>query len=227
MANAHMVASPYDAPTRQLPRPTGAAGKARTTTYSFATIPAAQTAPTRKLGKLRNGDGGEGRGLQDLGLLVLRLLVGLSFLYHGLQHLTKWFDGQGLEGTRQMLEQGGWKQVQVAATMLGVSEVGGGALIILGLATPLAAAAVLAAIADAWLWKYSNQMHPHYADLEVESLLAVATAAVILSGPGRWAVDRNTGWATRPRYGSFLCLVLGLVAAGVTWFVLHGGNPFK
>lgn len=192
-------------------------------TYAFATIPPARAnGDTERLRRPREYR----RGTLDLGLLGLRLTVGLTFLYHGLQKLAGWFHGPGLDGTRHMLEQGGWKHIELSTAMLTVSEVGGGALIILGLATPLAAGAVLASISTAWLWKQGMAPDFQYRPVELESILAGAAASLILTGPGRLSFDRNRGWAVRPSWGSFVCLVLALGAAAAGWIFLHGGNPF-
>ncbi|MFF0455427.1 DoxX family protein [Nocardia africana] len=192
-------------------------------TYAFATIPPARAnGDTERLRRPREYR----RGTLDLGLLGLRLTVGLTFLYHGLQKLAGWFHGPGLDGTRHMLEQGGWKHIELSTAMLTVSEVGGGALIILGLATPLAAGAVLASISTAWLWKQGMAPDFQYRPVELESILAGAAASLILTGPGRLSFDRNRGWAVRPSWGSFVCLVLAFAAAAGGWIFLHGGNPF-
>ncbi|MBO0852659.1 MAG: DoxX family protein [Nocardia sp.] len=197
--------------------------------YSFATIPPAPgngngngNGKTERLRRPREYR----RGTVDLGLLCLRLTVGLTFLYHGLQKLAGWFDGPGLDGTRHMLEHGGWKHIEVSTAMLATSEVGGGALIVLGLATPLAAGAVLASIADAWLWKQGMASGFQYKPVELETILAALAGTLILTGPGRLSFDRNRGWAVRPAAGSFLVLILALVAAALGWIFLHGGNPF-
>ena len=41
----------------------------------------------------------------SFGLLILRLVVGLSLAAHGAQKLFGWFGGHGLAGTGQFLEQ--------------------------------------------------------------------------------------------------------------------------
>src|SRR5690606_34143836 len=140
-----------------------------------------------------------------------------------------WFDGPGIDGTRQMMEKGGWDHPSLSAAMLIAGEVGGGILLILGLATPLAAGAVLAVILDAWAWKQG--MHPDFqytqgtGAVEIETILAGTAAVIILTGPGRWALDRSRGWATRPAWGSFVVLLLAIAAAAGAWWYLHGGNP--
>jgi putative oxidoreductase len=206
----------------------GAAGRHAagpdTPAYPFASIPPAPPPSTERRRTHRRPE--TGRGTTDFGLLGLRLVVGLTFLYYGLQKLAGWFNGPGLDGTQHFLEHGGWKHVGLSAALLTVSEVGGGALIVLGLATPLAAGAVLASITDAWLWKLSMRSGVAYAPVELESILAGLSAALILTGPGRWSFDRNRGWATRPFIGSIAALVLALAAAAGGWIYLHGGNPF-
>ncbi|MQY23305.1 hypothetical protein NRB20_64330 [Nocardia sp. RB20] len=214
----------YEAAKSELPDADEVREGDSASTYSFASIPPAPTGDGSRRIRLARTD--SRRGTQDLGLLVLRLVIGLTFLYHGLQKLAGWFHGPGLSGTRDMLSSGGWKHVELSASMLTVAEVGGGVLIILGLATPLAAGAVLASISDAWLWKQGMSSGFQYKTVELESILAGLAAALILTGPGRLAFDRGRGWATRPRYGSFVVLILALVAAAVSWFYLHGGNPF-
>ncbi|WP_067544644.1 DoxX family protein [Nocardia crassostreae] len=100
-------------------------------TYGFASIPPAPAAPGDAPSRpLRRDDR---RGTLDLGLLVLRLVIGGTFIYHGLQKLTGWFHGPGLEGTKNMMENGGWDQPSVAASLLIVGELGGGILVVLGL----------------------------------------------------------------------------------------------
>ncbi|MEV6340764.1 DoxX family protein [Nocardia vinacea] len=199
--------------------------------YSYASIPPAPNAsgaePSRPL-RRRNGDAR--RGTLDFGLFVLRLVVGGTFIYHGLQKLTGWFHGAGLDGTRDMMASGGWDHATLSTILVIAGEVGGGGLLVLGLATPLAAGAVLAVIIDAWLWKQGMIPGFQYksavkSGVELESILAGTAVVLLLTGPGRLSFDRNRGWATRPAYGSFVVLILAVAAAIGTWYWLHGGNP--
>ncbi|MGW5374402.1 DoxX family protein [Nocardia sp. NPDC003999] len=253
------VTSPYDSPTEQFERvdpaqrpqlskdvprteeelglepevpTTGAnrtaAGATAAPTYDYASIPPAP-APPSDTARLRRRNGEVRRGTLDLGLLLLRLVVGVTFLYHGLQKLTGWFHGPGLDGTRDMMERGGWDHPSVSALLVTAGEVGGGALLILGLLTPLAAGAVLAVILDAWAWKQGMAPGFQYkagpGAVEYESVLAGVSAVIILTGPGRLSFDRNRGWAIRPASGSFVILLLAVAAAVGAYWYLHGGNP--
>jgi putative oxidoreductase len=243
--------SPYDNPTEELPDTltvsiprTGADFDAATEhlptypeaetqpTYSFASIPPSTTVPGEppRSRPGRGYDTSYGRGTLDLGLLLLRLVVGGTFVGTGLMKLTGWWHGDGITGTRHALEHMGWKQPKVSGMLVTVAELGGGAFIVIGLLTPLAAAAVLAVAIDAWLTLQHTQHGltynvAHNPGIPLTILLGVGAAAIILTGPGRIAVDVGRGWATRPRAGSFLLFLTAIVAAVLVWIFLHGGNP--
>ena len=74
----------------------------------------------------------------DLGLLLIRLVIGLLFVGHGAQKLFGWFGGYGLKGTAGWLESMNMKPGILMALMAGLSEFIGGLLFVLGLLTPLA-----------------------------------------------------------------------------------------
>ncbi|MBJ8343424.1 DoxX family protein [Antrihabitans sp. YC2-6] len=205
--------------------------------YAFEpehTVPPAATAGTGARAGARKRaraieDDTKGRGTLDLGLLILRLTVGGIFLFHALQKLTGWWNGPGLDGVEKGLSSGGWDQPKLMSILLTVGELGGSILLILGLATPLAAGAVLAIIIDAWLVKQAGTPGLQFSGdqgVELETLLLGASAGLILTGPGRIALDGRRGWATRPAAGSLLVLVAAIIAAACTWVFLHGGNPF-
>jgi putative oxidoreductase len=73
---------------------------------------------------------------------VLRVLIGGLFIGHGTQKLFGWFGGHGLEGTSGFFEGLGLKPGKRNAVVAGVAEAGGGALLVAGIAEPLAAAAI-------------------------------------------------------------------------------------
>src|SRR3954452_1167487 len=77
----------------------------------------------------------------DLGLLMLRLVVGLTLAAHGAQKFG-WFGGPGLAGTAGFFEGLGFTPGRRHALAAGGFETGGGLLLALGLLTPLAATLV-------------------------------------------------------------------------------------
>src|SRR3954470_10601956 len=79
-----------------------------------------------------------------VGLLILRLAVGLIMAAHGSQKLFGWFGGGALRGTGAMMEKLGMRPGRLFAIAAGLGELGGGVLLALGLVTPLAAAAIVA-----------------------------------------------------------------------------------
>lgn len=84
----------------------------------------------------------------DVALLVFRVAVGAVFLAHGWNHI---FGGGRIAGTGRWFESLGMRPGVVHAWLASVSEVAAGVLLILGLLTPLAGAAVVGVMAVAWI----------------------------------------------------------------------------
>src|SRR6476660_4951695 len=76
--------------------------------------------------------------MMDLGLLIIRLVIGLLFIGHGAQKLFGWFGGYGLKGTGGWMESIGIKPGVPMAFLAGMTELLGGLLFAAGLLTPLA-----------------------------------------------------------------------------------------
>ncbi|WP_314304328.1 DoxX family protein [Brevibacillus parabrevis] len=73
--------------------------------------------------------------MMDLGLLIIRLVIGLSFAGHGAQKLFGWFGGYGLKGTGGWLESIGVKPGVAMALLAGLAELVGGLLFAAGVGT--------------------------------------------------------------------------------------------
>ena len=78
----------------------------------------------------------------EAGFLLVRVVLGAIMAAHGAQKLFGWFGGPGLAGTGGWLGSMGFKPARLLAVVVGLAEFGGGALLALGLLTPLGAAAV-------------------------------------------------------------------------------------
>lgn len=126
----------------------------------------------------------------DLGLLVLRLGVGLPFALHGFQKLFGWFGGGGLSRTAAWFASLGFGRGRAAAILAGTSEIVGGIGIALGLLTPLAAAAVVGTMmtaafvnnAESGFWSVAKGW-------ELNGYLIVVAAALAVAGPGAFSFD--------------------------------------
>jgi putative oxidoreductase len=132
----------------------------------------------------------------DIGRLLLRLTIGGTFFVHGTQKLFGWFGGYGPDGTGQFFESLGLRPGRRNALAAGATESGGGILIALGLATPVAAAGLSAVMITALrtaVWK--DGIKP--ATGEHELLLATGALALTETGPGAPSLDSALGLERR------------------------------
>jgi putative oxidoreductase len=82
-----------------------------------------------------------------MGRLLLRVTVGVFFVGHGTQKLFGWFGGRGLDDRRRV--RGRLRPGKANALVAGSAEAGGGALLVAGLATPLATSILVATMLTA------------------------------------------------------------------------------
>jgi putative oxidoreductase len=153
----------------------------------------------------------------ELGLLVLRVVVGALFLGHGSQKLFGSFGGSGLEGTGGFFESLGLHPGRRLALAAGLAEMAGGLLFALGLLTPLAAALIIAVMSIAIASvHWPNGLWVSKGGFEYNLVLIAVAFSVTSIGAGRWSLDRLLGldvagpdWAL----GALLAGVLGAIAA--------------
>ncbi|MGW4824566.1 DoxX family protein [Streptomyces sp. NPDC004227] len=157
----------------------------------------------------------------DAGLLVLRLALGLTMAAHGVQKLFGWFGGGGVDGTGQFFAASGYPSPRAFAVVAGLSETLGGLGLVLGLLTPLAAAAVAGTLVNAISVKWGGGFFAPQG-VEYELLIALSAVALALTGPGRIAVDRLLPGLRSHRVAhGVAAIVLGAVVAGVTLLLRH------
>lgn len=129
-----------------------------------------------------------------IGMLVLRLLVGLLFVGHGTQKLAGWFGGGGIDGTAENFEKMGLRPGRDNAIAAGVSEAAGGALLAAGLATPLATAMISGAMSSAIYHVHRpNGPWATQGGWEYNAVLIAAVFAVAAAGPGPISLDHALG----------------------------------
>ncbi|BCB02836.1 DoxX family protein [Bacillus sp. KH172YL63] len=128
--------------------------------------------------------------LAALGLLIIRLVVGLTFAAHGTQKLFGWFGGHGLEGTGGFFDSVGIKPGKTMALMAGISEVLGGLLFAAGLLTPFAALVIICTMIVAILKVHGpNGYWVTQNGAEYNVMLIVVTLGVALIGAGTFSLD--------------------------------------
>jgi putative oxidoreductase len=130
----------------------------------------------------------------DQGLLILRLVFGLSMAAHGAQKLFGWFGGYGLTGTGGFMESLGFRPGKLFAFAAALSEFAGGLLIALGLLGPVGPALLVAVmIVAAVTVNLKNGYFATKSGIEMTVLYAVAAIAIALTGPGRISADALLG----------------------------------
>ena len=167
-------------------------------------------------------------GPGDLGLLVLRLVIGGIFAAHGAQKAFGWWGGPGAVAWRSNIERMGirpsffWAPISVAAELVG------GLLLVLGLAMPVATGLLVAQsiviIGHAHLpkgfWNRSG-------GIEFPLALVAAVVALLGTGPGSLALDPALGFSyAGPIRVLFLLagIVGGVVAVAIPRYAAARGD---
>lgn len=138
-----------------------------------------------------------------LGLTLLRMVVGLFFVGHGTQKLFGWFGGYGPDGTGQFFESLGLRPGKRNAIAAGAAEAGGGVLLAVGYAIPVAATLVTGA-----MWTAIRKVHapkgPWASEggWEYNAVIMAVVFALADTGPGTFSLDaaldqdlHGPGWA--------------------------------
>ncbi|HLI09191.1 MAG TPA: DoxX family protein [Ktedonobacteraceae bacterium] len=156
----------------------------------------------------------------DLGLLILRLVAGLTIAAHGAQKLFGWFGGSGFSGTLKMQERMGLKPPALWASFVVLGEVGGGLSLAFGFLTPLGAAGIFGAMFMAIVkshWK--NGFWNSKRGLEFPLQLLAAAAAIGFTGPGSYSLDALFGIAL-PTPLLFLILILAALLVDIIGLIM-------
>jgi len=128
--------------------------------------------------------------LADTGILLVRGFVGIAIAAHGAQKVFGWFSGYGLKGTGGFFEGLGFRPGVAFAAAAGLSELGGGVLLTLGLFTPFGAAAVLAAMIVAIVSVHiKNGFFAMTNGIELPFLYAVSVLGLAFTGAGAFSLD--------------------------------------
>jgi putative oxidoreductase len=130
----------------------------------------------------------------NIGLLVVRIIVGLYFVGHGAQKLFGVAGGHGLDGTGKAFDSLGMRPGRRNAFAACAAELAAGALLVLGLLTPLAAALVIAVMIVAIVTVHVSK-GPWVADggFELNLVYIAIVFALAGVGAGGWSLDHALG----------------------------------
>jgi putative oxidoreductase len=125
-------------------------------------------------------------GLGALGLLVLRVVVGVAFILHGwgkIQDPMHWMDHMGMGDTPGPM--------QAAAA---VGEFGGGIALLLGLLTPLGSLGIIGTMAGALFMVHIPHGDPFVnpkggPSFELAAVYLAVALVFLCVGPGKYSAD--------------------------------------
>ncbi len=123
----------------------------------------------------------------DFGLLLLRVVLGLTMAAHG---YNKFFGGGRIKGTAGWFESIGMKPGTFHARIAATTEMAAGLGLAVGLFTPVTAAGFVALmLVAAWTVHRHNGFFIVKEGWEYNLVLAVAAVAVAAVGAGRFSLD--------------------------------------
>jgi putative oxidoreductase len=129
------------------------------------------------------------------GLLLLRLVLGVTLAGHGAQKLFGVFGGGGLKATGSGFGMLRFRAPALMAFLAGLGEFGGGLLFAAGLVTPFAALALAAVMLIAIFTVHiKNGFWAGKNGYEYNLLIWSGAVAVAAIGPGRFSLDHALGW---------------------------------
>ncbi|MBV6701703.1 DoxX family protein [Kitasatospora aureofaciens] len=152
----------------------------------------------------------------DVGLLLIRLAVGLVMAGHGAQKLFGLFGGHGLVVTGKGFAALGYHPGWLYAIIGGGSEFLGGLGLALGLLTPLAAAALVGVMLNAIVTVTSaHGLWETHGGMEYNLCIMAVAVGIAAIGPGRLALDRPFRWGRGGWGAAAVALALGGLGASV------------
>ncbi len=130
--------------------------------------------------------------MMDLALLVLRVCLGIVFVAHGSQTALGMFGGPGISGFSEMLSGLGFKPAVVWAGIAAYTELIGGAFLVLGIFTRVAALFILIFITVAALKVHlARGFFLQAGGFEYNFVIACICIALMLAGGGKFGIIKK------------------------------------
>jgi putative oxidoreductase len=137
----------------------------------------------------------------DLGLLILRVTIGIIFMAHGAQKLFGWFDGAGFAATVDSMQARGLTPALLMAILAVGTEFFGALFLALGFLTRLAA--FLLVIFMVVAAKVSHWEHGFFIlnnGYEYTLALGIASLTFLITGAGAISIDKCIENALRKKW---------------------------
>jgi putative oxidoreductase len=149
----------------------------------------------------------------SIGLLLVRVVIGLLMAAHGAQKLFGWFGGYGLKTTGEFFVQLGFQPGSAFAAAASVTEIVSGLLIAFGFLGPIGPALMISVmIVAAITVHWEHGLFATNNGIELPLLYAVAAFGLALTGFGQYSLDAWLGIAGRwPAPVTWIALSVGLV----------------
>jgi putative oxidoreductase len=129
----------------------------------------------------------------NVALLLLRGVAGIVMLAHGINHV---FRGGKIPGTARWFESLGMKPGVLHAWLASLTELGAGALLMVGFLTPLAGAGVVGVMLVAWITNHLKNgffIFRPGEGYEYVMTLTIVGAVIGALGAGQWSLDHAIG----------------------------------
>ena len=150
----------------------------------------------------------------NVGLLVLRVAVGVVFVAHGYNHV---FGGGKIAGTARWFASLGMQPGILHAWFASLTELGAGGLLIVGLLTPLGGAGVIGVMLVAWITNHlKNGFFIFRPGEGYEYVMTLTFCGILLAttGGGQISLDHAIGIFDPPGWtAAGLCLAAGVGGA--------------
>lgn len=125
----------------------------------------------------------------NIGLLLIRVVFGLSFARHGTEKLFGWFGGNGIKGTAGFFESLGLKPGVPLAVLAGLGELLGGLFFAAGIFLPLAVLLIVGTMLVAIITVTGkNGFSIVGGGYEYNLAIIAAVIGILLTGPGSYVL---------------------------------------